>query len=1431
MKTKKILGLDLGTNSLGWALIEEGEGSGKILGLGSRIVPMDAQMLLDFEKGKPITKNATRRQARGARRLLQRYKLRRNRLINTLHLLGWIPSMDSPKLFHDYLAKSPSQNGSSLAQFEIYELRNRALKEIVSLEELARILMHLNQRRGFLSNRKVKDAEEEKAVAEDKDADEDGELKGTTKTYEEVHIISVEKDESGKKIIYQIELADGRKGSSYAALPVNAEQKIELLITEKNTNKWGRSYFFQLPNKADWNYRKQYINKIIEESGMTVGQFYYLEFKKNPHFKVKDNIILRDKYIHEFNKIWDAQYELRAEVGLQAEMERPELLAEIASALYKNNKERSSLLQKRGLKYILGQDIIYYQRPLKSQKNSIGKCRYEEDKRVIPNSHPLYQEFRILDTINNLRVYDSREQDCTVDFIDDNMRESIYEKFNHQKSITPSSLKSLIIPKAQLANYTLSQNDDKRPLKGNETRLNILSAMKDDEQYKFIEHDKSKLEKIWHVLYSLDKVKDVEHALTRPKNEIQVSAQTALRLANVSFTPTYGNISARAINRLLPLMRFGNSWNKEAILKYPEIVQRINNILSGEVDDNIANQVREFAQKNGYISIEHFQAMPYWAAAYLVYGSHTSNGKAKKWTEPKYIELLPKNYLRNPIVQQVVNEALQLVKDIWISHGEISEIRIELARELKNSAKERESISDGQLQNRDLNNAIKRKLQELGKPESDADKYRIWLESLDRESLDKKELEGYEKYLKPDGKWRPAASDITKYKLWEEQHHLSPYTGKPIPLSLLFGEQYQIDHIIPRQRFYDDSLSNKVVVESFINADKGKAGNNRTAWEYITGGPNDPNNITILSENNYVDLVNRVFKFKKAKRNKLFLKEIPADFVQRQLKDTQYITKAVREELAKIVGLDKVHTTSGGITDHLREQWGIAHLFKELLLPRFTVLEEKLSKTDKPVQLVRRIYDENLKKDILKIENYSKRLDHRHHAADALVVACTKPAHIKRLNDLNKEYQHLRKDSKKVVQESMGIKKKGGAWSFEKPWDSFIEDSRRALEECVVSIKNRNRLVTKSVNNYTARNPETGKIESKKQTKGIAYGVRGNLHDALPFGETKIHKLVSPFEALKFISDCRKIDELGRPDKKEEYIYHSFKQHWQYALIMDLIGQNGGDIKKTLAAEKKTPTLRKGQQFKICLIETKYTKRVSLSSLSAAGVDDITNVVLREEIKSHIDLYANGDLKKAFNGDGVMYFNRNRKIPVSRVSVIQGANQVVGESIGKQQLVRKNSQNEKLHINTAGNLSFAIYENELDLKEGVWPTRRVYSIRSFYDALQLKLHNESVFIKKEGYKLFTLAKNDLVYVPEKGTHPKDVDWSNKMIIAKRLFNVTKFSGSQIYFMPNHASDVISSEEFGSQNCLEMFEGSGIKHNCIKVTFDRLGNITPLLPND
>jgi len=1423
---KKILGLDLGTNSIGWALIEEKENQKQIVGLGSRIIPMDATMLMDFEKGKPVSKNAVRRQARSARRLLQRYKLRRSRLLSTLALLGWMPKFESINEMHLFLTSSPTNHGQSLSQFELYELREKALRELLSVEELARIFYQFNQRRGFLSNRKIKDPDEETPNGEkgpEVEAEDTG--KGTVKTYEQVEVRAVEVDNSGKKVMYKITLVDKREGSAFTPIPYRSGEKIELLITEKNSKKWGKSYFFQLPKKQEWNYRKHHINRLIEESGLTVGQFYFRELKRNPHFRTKDNIILREKNIAEFDAIWTKQLELRQNLGKLHEIERDETLPLIAENLYRNNQERRNVLLKRGLKYILRDDIIYYQRPLKSQKDSISNCRYEIDKKVIPASHPLYQEFRILDTLNNIRVYNLQEDDCTSHFMNDEIKQRILDKLNSQKSVKPSVIRDFVIPKVQQNEFKLSLEDDRRELRGNDTLVEISNALKGEIEFDYLIGNSDKLERIWHIIYSLDKVSDVVHALTRTKNGFGISEDAAKRIAAITFATNYGAISARAIRRLLPLMRFGNSWSGLNIAKFPEIRQRLEAILNGESDDTISNRIREYIVSSGITSLDDFRSLPYWASAYLVYGSHSINRSSIRWNSPSEVELLPKNFLRNPIVQQVVNETLQVVKDIWIKHGKPNEIRIELARELKNSAKEREIISSNQLANKQLNEAIKRRLLELGRPQTDADKYRIWIESADMSKVGSDaDFENYMKYLKPDGKWRPTLADVTKYKLWEEQMHISPYTGRPIPLSSLFGESYQIDHIIPRQRFYDDSLSNKVVVESVINADKGTPGRNLTAFEYVTQGPAKAG-IVLLKEDEYVSAVNRVFKG--AKRKKLLLKEIPTDFVVRQLKDTQYITMAIREELAKIIGIENVLTTTGAITDHLREQWGIAHLFKELLLPRFEALENKMQEKGGSDKLIEKVFDEKRKKFILKLNGYSKRLDHRHHAADALVIACTKPSHIKRLNDLNKSYQHLKKDSKEAIQNGINVKRKGGSWSFELPWDNFIQDSKRELESCVVSIKNRNRLYTKSVNRYIVIDPISGKKVFKSQSIGDNLNVRGALHNPQAFGEIKVEEKLGIEQVVGLYS------KLFNQNDDTQLISKIFKHTWQFEIIKSLFDQNENKQKKVLDFIRKEPPQWKDKQLdEMTIVSSKYTKRVSLTQLTEEKLENVASKPLRDALKAHVSVYGQGDIKKAFTADGVMAFNLDRKIPVAGVKFIDGAGQVVGESLGKQRLVRKNSSNEKLHINTAGNHAFAIYENLEDVKNGVWPNRREFDIVSFYDAILLKQHGEQIFEPKIGFRVFTLSKNDLVYFPSLEENPNTIEWNKKEMLRNRLFNVTKASNNQIYFTPNSAAEtIIKNIEFGTQNCIELVQGLSIKQMCIKVKMDRLGNVTPLFDYD
>jgi len=200
---KKILGLDLGTNSIGWALINSDSESnnGKIFGLGSRIIPMSQDMLSDFDKGNSISQTAERTKYRSIRRLRERHLLRRERLHRVLHLMGFLPEHydkridfehrrgkfladTEPKIawaentegkyefifeksfkemIADFKANQPEllTDGKKVPyDWTIYYLRKKALTQKIEKEELAWILLNFNQKRGYYQLRGEEEEEE-----------------------------------------------------------------------------------------------------------------------------------------------------------------------------------------------------------------------------------------------------------------------------------------------------------------------------------------------------------------------------------------------------------------------------------------------------------------------------------------------------------------------------------------------------------------------------------------------------------------------------------------------------------------------------------------------------------------------------------------------------------------------------------------------------------------------------------------------------------------------------------------------------------------------------------------------------------------------------------------------------------------------------------------------------------------------------------------------------------------------------------------------------------------------------------------------------------------------------------------------------------------------------------------------------------------------
>lgn len=139
--SKQILGLDLGSNSIGWALLEAHEGKpDKIIQIGSRIFTKAV------EEKTPVPKNVKRRNARLTRRVTQRRARRKLRMLNYLIKLTLLP----PELIHN---PEPEKILNGLGN--PYTLRAKALDHALTPFELGRVFLHLVQRRGFLSNRKI----------------------------------------------------------------------------------------------------------------------------------------------------------------------------------------------------------------------------------------------------------------------------------------------------------------------------------------------------------------------------------------------------------------------------------------------------------------------------------------------------------------------------------------------------------------------------------------------------------------------------------------------------------------------------------------------------------------------------------------------------------------------------------------------------------------------------------------------------------------------------------------------------------------------------------------------------------------------------------------------------------------------------------------------------------------------------------------------------------------------------------------------------------------------------------------------------------------------------------------------------------------------------------------------------------------------------
>lgn len=1389
---KNILGLDLGTTSIGWALVSEAENDVEISSIkkvGVRVNPLSTDELTDFEKGNPITVNANRTLKRGARRNLDRYQKRRDNLISVLRNANLITNAT-------ILAEDEKDSTHST-----YESRAKAAKEKVSKEEFARTLLMINKKRGYKSSRKAKNEDEgqtidgmaiakrlydegktpgqlayellkegKKHVPDFYRSDLQLELEKVWSTQKQFHP-DILNDDFRKEIegkgqratsaifwkTYNFNTAENKgtreqkkiQAYEWRSKAINEEldkEEVAFVITEINNNINNSSgYLGAISDRS----KELYFHK------QTVGEYLYKQLEENPHTKLKNQVFYRQDYLDEFETIWTIQSKYH-----------PELTSD--------------------LKTEIRDIIIFYQRKLKSQKGLISFCEFESKEiiinvdgvrktrnvglRVSPKSSPLFQEFKIWQVLNNVKLQNKKTKEELV--LSDDAKNTLFEELNIKGNLKADSVLKILgyDPKEWTLNHTelegnrtnqvlydvylkildlegydedllkLTNKDDisvndlltrsseiKEMIRSIFELLNIdTSILEFDAELEGKAFEKQNSYQLWHLLYSYEEDgsptgNDKLYELLESK--FGFKKEYAQILANLSLAQDYCSLSAKATRKIFPYIK-----------------------------DSMYN------------------------IACAMAGYNHSTSLTKKENENRSLkdklELLPKNSLRNPVVEKILNQVVNIVNAIIADPdlGKPDEIRIELARELKSSATERKETTSN-----------------INKAKSLHDDIRATL-------------------IYEDGIKNPTRNDIIRYKLYEElknNGYKDLYTNTYIPREKLFSKEFDIEHIIPQMKVFDDSFSNKTIVPRHVNIDKG----NKTAYDYIS------EKIGTTALEDYVERVEMMHKdnsIGRAKFQKLLKEEknIGDNFIERDLRNSQYIAKKARQMLLEIC--KTVVPTTGNVTARLREDWGLINIMQELNMEKFRAanLTQMIEKKDGTSH--ERIID------------WTKRNDHRHHAMDALTVAFTKHNHIQYLNYLNarrneKHEKHkiiiaIQNKETELVYDDSGNRKR----KFKSPIPNFRQEAKKHLESVLVSFKAKNKVVTKNKNRTKSKNGDLVKIELTP---------RGQLHEATLYG--KIQKYSTKEELVGSKFDLETIKLVANKLHREALLNRLF--------------ENENDPKKAFSgknAPTKNPiylddgkTISVPDKVKLVWLENNFTTRKNVDH--ELKIDKVIDVGIKRILQERLDRF-NGNAKAAFSNleKDPIWQNQEKGIAIKRV-IISGVKNAETIAHKKDHHGNKLLDDNGKHIpadfiSTGNNHHVAVYRDEKGtLQENVV---------SFFEAVMrvnqgLPIINKS-FKKDEDWSfLFTMKQNEYFIFSSSDFDPNEVDLldpKNYKLISENLFRVQSIAKKD-YIFNHHLETIAAGSEVLKKKELSEITFRRIRtpknlNGAIKIRINHIGQI-------
>lgn len=962
----KILGIDTGTNSLGWAIVEKKADEYRLLDKGVNIF----QEGVKIEKGIESSKAADRTAHKAARVRNYRIKLRKIRLLRILSDAHLCPPLSKAELSAWRLKKEYPKNELFMqwqgtddeSEKTPYAYRHKCLHECLDFNSmtdryiLGRVFYHIIQRRGFLSNRK------------DQSADDTGKVK------ESISNLTQEMHDAGYEYL--------------------------------------GDYFYSLYNKGE---------------------------------KIRNHYTARNEhYLAEFKAICEKQ-KLDKNLG-------PEIVRQIEKA-------------------------IFDQRPLKSQKGQVGKCVFEKNKTKCPSSHPMYEEFRMLSFINNIKI--QTPNDSALRPLSAEERELIMPLFfrKSKKQFDFEDIAKKLAPKKHYGFYKKSSDAEmpylfNYPMDTSVSGCPVTAALKDIfgdnwidslcETYTLAE-GKSRLNvvnDIWHALFFYtDETKLAEFG----KNRLQLDDEEAKKFCEISLPSDYASLSLKAICKILPYLRRGLIYSHAVFLGnlcevMPQYEWNMEEMRNAAID-NIIYEMNQIDSKDA-------RTFEVCIKEYLKEQYHVSDEKLQKLYHPSMMEMYPRvqrtnnhgvyqlgspriDSVRNPMAMRSMFRLRKLVNRL-LEEGKIdqdTEIHIEFAREL-NDANKRNAIAAYTKENQNKNDEARKKIRNLFKAETGND-------------------------------IEPTDADVLKYVLWEEQGHICLYTGKQIRISDFVGAnpKFDIEHTIPRSVGGDSTKMNLTLCESRFNREVKKTklptelpnhdeimarindwrekyesldGQIRRQKKMSKGATTKDQKDAIIRKRHLLELQRDYWR---GKYLRFTMESVPDGFSRRQGTDISVISKYARLYLKSL--FKHVYTVKGIATSDFRKIWGIQKVYSK-----------------------------------------KERVNHVHHCIDAIVIACIG------LDEYNKlgAYYHDEENH-----EWYGMSKA----YFKKPWSTFVEDIEKVQDEILFY-------------HYTPDNmPKQGRrrilIDGKKVlSKGDA--ARGSLHNDTYYGAIESDGVVKYVKRINLAS-------------------------------------------------------------------------------------------------------------------------------------------------------------------------------------------------------------------------------------------------------------------------------------------------------------------------